>query len=259
MKKQIYSIVLCCLALTVFSQRFIEPEDIKAFNITVNYPDYTVKTQMLKTPKKISAQAEQTYHWYTNQTIMETKGGFDGKLLHGYYRSFYLSNQLFESGEFKYGVKTGTWKNWYPDGKLKEQIQWKNGQKNGAYFLYNSDGSLVGEGRFKNDVLTSKFKTYDKNKKVILVQRYKKGELVIPKEKKNVSTHSTTDSESKTKEKKFRLFKKKPASTNNTKKNSVTKKDKKTTQSKDKKFHLFKQKNKSKQPSTTIEPTSINT
>lgn len=233
----------------VFAQRFIEPEDIKSFNITVNYPDYTVKTQILKNPKKTTTEPEITYHWYTNQTIMETKGGYDGKLLHGYYRSFYLSNQLFQSGEFKYGVKTGTWKNWYPDGKLKENMHWKNGQKNGSYYLYSSEGFMLGEGRFKNDVLTSKFKTYDKNGKVILVQRYKKGELVLPKTKKNTSTNSEKAPGDTPKEKKFRLFKKKQRLDTPIK----------TETSKEKKFRLFKRKEKKASEAPNIGPTTINT
>ncbi len=100
MKVPFLSFILL-FAFSVSAQRFVEPDKMKAFNITVNYPDYTVKTQMLKEPKQFKPDVDLTYHWYTSQKIMETKGGFDGKLLHGTYRSFYLNDQLFESGEFK--------------------------------------------------------------------------------------------------------------------------------------------------------------
>jgi hypothetical protein len=48
---------------------------MKSFNITFNYPDYTVKTQMLKEPKKIKPEPDLSYHWYVSQKIMETKSG----------------------------------------------------------------------------------------------------------------------------------------------------------------------------------------
>jgi hypothetical protein len=176
-----------------FSQRFVEPDKIKSFNITVNYPEYTVKTQMLKDLKKITPNPDLSYHWYTSQKIIETKGGFDGKLLHGYYKSFYLSDQLFESGVFKYGIKHGEWKNWYPDGKLKEIVNWKNGHKNGRYILYNAGGIVLAKGTFKNNELKGKFKTYDNFGKVSSVRKYKNGIEIIKKEKKTENQELKTD------------------------------------------------------------------
>ena len=70
------------------AQRFVEPENMKSFNVTVNHNDYTVKTQMLKDHKKLNVNPDLTYSWYSSQKIMETKGGFDGKLIHGYYKAF---------------------------------------------------------------------------------------------------------------------------------------------------------------------------
>src|SRR3954471_4133174 len=122
---------LVCIGYTGLCQKPIAPDKIIAFNITVNHDDYTVKTQMLKDPKKIKVDNELSYLWFYSNKIMETKGGYDGKLIHGYYKSFYLNNQLRESGEIKYGVKHHEWRNWYNDGKLKEVSTWKNGRKNG--------------------------------------------------------------------------------------------------------------------------------
>lgn len=171
------------VAFTAAAQRFVEPDKMKSFNITVNYPDYTVKAQMLKEPKKMHPDAELTYHWYTSQKIMETKGGFDGKLLHGTYRSFYLNDQLFESGEFKYGVKTGEWRTWYGDGKLKEICHWKNGRKNGHYALYSDYGKLLASGTFRRDLLTGTFTTYDASGNVSAIRKYRKGKEVLKREK----------------------------------------------------------------------------
>jgi hypothetical protein len=184
MKIYIYILLISTLGLKCLAQDFVEPDKMKSFNITVNYPDYTVKTQMLKDhPKKLKLESDLSYHWYISQKIMETKGGYDGKLLHGYYKSFYLTDQLFESGEFDYGVKSGEWKNWYPDGKLKEITNWKNGRKNGKYTLYSNLGVLMATGEFKKDELTGEFKTYDNFGKESSVRKYKNGKEIIKKVK----------------------------------------------------------------------------
>lgn len=204
-------VILVLLSIRICAQTHVEPDKIKAFNITVNYDNYTVKTQMLKSPKKINTKPDLTYHWYSSQKIIETKGGFDGKLLHGYYKSFYLSNQLFESGEFKYGLKNNEWKNWYSDGKLKEITHWKNGKKNGKYFLFNDDGTKVASGNFKNDQLSGKFNTYDKNGNIILSQSYKNGVIQVktPKLKKEKSTKPKEETIKPEKKERKSIFKKK--------------------------------------------------
>jgi len=255
MIKLIYTFIFLQITLFCFAQRFVEPDKMKSFNITVNYENYTVKTQMLKDSKKITPNVNLTYHWYTSQKIMETKGGYDGKLLHGYYHSFYLNNQLFESGEFKYGIKSSEWKNWYPDGKLKEVTNWRDGKKNGNYSLYNIDGDLIATGKFKNDVLNGKFKTYDKNGKVILTQEYKNGNLIV-KELKKVKKTESRDSSSTIKNKKGHtiFFKKKKSKTEI---ESKPKEDS-TTPIKEKKS-LFKRKAKKSEAVKDVEQNTIKT
>ncbi len=201
---------LILLSVNVFPQSFTEPQNLKTFNITVNYDDYTIKTQFLKDYTKCKTpKNELTYHWYSSQKIIETKGGYDGKLLHGYYKSFYLNDQLFESGNFKYGVKHGEWKNWYADGKIKEITNWKNGKKHGNYVLYNEYGLLMASCKFKNDELTGSFKTYDVTGKLSSVRTYKKGKEIIatPKLKKQSSTLNNGPN-LKDKKSKNRLFNK---------------------------------------------------
>lgn len=242
MKTSLFILIYIFCAFTASAQRFVEPDKMKAFNITVNYPEYTVKTQMLKEPKKMTPDVELTYHWYTAQKIMETKGGFDGKLLHGYYRSFYLNDQLFESGEFKYGIKSGEWKNWYPDGKLKEITNWKNGRKNGKYALYSDYGKLMASGTFKNDLLTGSFTTYDNMGNVSSKRKYKNGKEIIKQEKvkkQKADKHkkqkeSAADPEVPKKEKK-KLFGKRKASTDSATDSSTDSANQKDSATKDKK------------------------
>jgi hypothetical protein len=216
----------------LFSQSGIEPSKLKQFNITVNFDDYTVKTQMLSQNKKIDVSNDRVYLWYASQKIMETKGGYDGKLIHGTYRAFYLNNQLKEQGEIRYGLKHKEWKYWYPDGKLREVITWKKGVKNGTYYLYNDFGQLMAKSNFKNDKLDGKFYTYGPTGKIVEKKKYKRGEEVFPtvktkvpkaeksapakepkKRKEKKETEHKTDSSDKKPPFLKRVFKKKPKKT----------------------------------------------
>jgi hypothetical protein len=174
---------LCYLLLPVKvkAQKALEPSQLKQFNITVNCEMYTIKTQVLTLPKNIKVNNNRVYLWYSSQKILETRGGFDGKLIHGNYSAFYLNNQLKEKGQIRYGLKNKEWKYWYSDGTLKEVIDWKRGLKHGKYLLYNDNGQLIAYSHFKNDKLNGKFYTYSSTGKILEKKRYKKGEEVIPK------------------------------------------------------------------------------
>jgi hypothetical protein len=183
-KKRIFLLICIGTIYSLNSQSFDPPSKLKQFSITVNYDDYTVKTEMLAQPKAICLSNDRTYMWYATQRIMETKGGYDGKLIHGTYRAFYLNNQLKEKGLVKNGLRHKRWKYWYSDGKLREVITWKNGVKDGPYELYNDFGQLMAKGKFKNDKLHGKFYTYGNGGSVIDKKVYKNGDEIMPKVKK---------------------------------------------------------------------------
>lgn len=174
-------ILFVLLTGLAFAQKFTEPDKMKTFNIVVNYDTYTVKTQMLKDIKKIRVLDDRTYMWCSANKIFETRAGYDGKLLHGYYKSFYFENsQLRESGKINYGLKTGEWRYWYADGRLKEIITYKKGSKNGKYELYNDYGKRMASGRFKNDLLHGHFYTYNNQGTVEAKKTYRHGMEVLP-------------------------------------------------------------------------------
>ncbi len=187
------------ISFVVSAQKYTEPDEMKTFNITVNYDDYTVKTQMLKDGEKVKTDNELAYLWYKSNKIIETKGGYDGRLLHGYYKTFYLNNQLKEQGEIKYGLKHKEWKYWYSNGQLREVITWKQGRKYGTYMLYNEYGKLMAKGSFKNDLLNGEFCTYDVMGNKADVKKYKNGIEVPPKVKKQ-KTEKQKKTEKKTEE-----------------------------------------------------------
>lgn len=197
-----YFILASVFTINSFSQKYTEPDKLKQFNVTVNYDDFTVKTQMLSQGKTIPVNNELVYMWYASQKIMETKGGYEGKLIHGKYTSFYLNNQLKEQGQIKYGLKTKEWKYWYSDGKLREVINWKSGKKNGRYFLYNDYGQLMAKSNFKNDKLHGKFYTYGQNGIIAEKKKYKNGDEIIPKVKVEKIKQPKTPKEQKVKKEK---------------------------------------------------------
>lgn len=181
------------------AQRAIDPDKIRQFNVTINQEDQIVKTQILKDPKKIHIDNEATYMWYTSNQLVETKGGYDGKLLHGYYKAFFFNNQLREMGQMRYGLKHRKWRYWYSNGMLREIITWKNGRKCGAYAIYNDQGMLMARGRFKNDLLSGRFQTFDLNGKVTETKYYRNGTEQAPRasKKKNKSEQPELTKEEK--------------------------------------------------------------
>ena len=74
MKTLFYIFLVLGFTIKGICQSFVEPDRMKSFNVTVNYPDYMVKTQMLKDSKKIKPETDLSYHWYVSQKIIETKG-----------------------------------------------------------------------------------------------------------------------------------------------------------------------------------------
>jgi len=223
--KEIFLILVIVLlqAGALHSQSPTEPSKMKQFNITVNFDDYTVKTQMLSHNKKFEPKSELTYMWYSSQKIMETKGGFDGKLIHGYYNSFYLNNQLKEQGTIRYGLKDKTWKYWYNNGVIRESITWKNGVKNGEYKIFNDYGQIMAKGNFKKDKLNGKFYTYNSNGIVLDVKKYKEGQEIYPKIKQEKPPkQKPVEEQKKEKPKKEKKSKKKTTETNSDPKVSQT-------------------------------------
>jgi hypothetical protein len=206
----------------------------KTANIVVNRDDETVKTQMLNQKSSFVASSDRTYFWFGTQKLMETTGGYDGRLIHGTYASFYLNNQLKEKGHFRYGLRNKEWKYWYPDGKLKEVITWKNGVKNGRYELYNDAGQKMATGCFKNNKLNGTFITYLPAGNILEKKKFKNGEEVVTPIRDKTNTRRikkerhATDSTGKSSFFKFNFLHKKkkknekPAAAQDEKKKSIT-------------------------------------
>ena len=140
-----YKIVLVSLFL-VFSF-WSSAQKQETINIVINKTPASVQVVSLKKERKI--RNDLRYYWYKDKHIVNTQGGYEGKLLHGYYIEYYTNGQLKIKGTFHYGVQQGEWKYWDTDGNLQRIENWKNNQLNGKSSLYDK-GKLVKEIEYKS-------------------------------------------------------------------------------------------------------------
>lgn len=124
--------------------------------IAINQPDSHIVAGVLPFGKKVKVNNELLYYWYKADRIRVTRGGYDGKPLHGEYKQFDGNQNLKEKGTFKKGLKSGTWKTWYPNGELKDVSNWKNGIRHGASTTYSIDHRLLQEQTYRKDKLLIK-------------------------------------------------------------------------------------------------------
>ncbi len=103
--------------------------------------------------KKIEPDIQLRYSWFKNNMILTTRGGYDGKLLHGAYAEFYPNRNLKVQGCYKTGLYHGRWKEWYPNGELKKITPWKNGYKHGKLFEFSELGAQQLYAVYKKDRL----------------------------------------------------------------------------------------------------------
>jgi hypothetical protein len=158
-------IIAFYLPLSIFAQKLPE---IDALNrVILNHKDSIIYAHLLPAEdgRKIHISDNYWYCWYAQHDIKETRGGFDGKVLHGEYTEFYGTKELKKKGYFKNGMKTGKWKSWYINGQLFEIAYYKHGLRNGKFYRYNELGTLVTEGKYRKGVLVVKKEKQKKEKK----------------------------------------------------------------------------------------------
>ncbi|WP_205511067.1 toxin-antitoxin system YwqK family antitoxin [Longitalea arenae] len=146
------------------------------------YQFYTIKP----TPRKPQLNASDYYYWFRADTVLVTRNGFDGKLLHGEYRSFYPNKNLKESGQFEYGLKSREWKSWFSNGELQSITNWRAGKKEGKFQEFSPDGQRLRSGQYKEDQLWGNITRYSADT-IAGKQLYRAGQPVVEK----VRTDST--------------------------------------------------------------------
>ncbi len=110
--------------------------------VVINEENGYSKVEILKDEKEIRIDMSKLYHWFHGNKVLQTTGGYEGKLLHGQFVSFYSNKQLKEKGHFQYGLKNGQWTSWYNDGQLKAINHWEDGEKEGLQEEFDENGDL---------------------------------------------------------------------------------------------------------------------
>lgn len=178
-KKQLISMLI--VMLTFYNGKAQKIEEITHRKIYIHHNDSSIECSALLANKGTKANISTTYYWYDKDKILMNQGGFGEKLLDGTYQVVTKNRQLITEGYFKNGAKSGVWKKWNEEGQLLDVYHWKKGQTNGVYQLFNK-GVLIEQGQYKNGLLQGKQLIYQKD--TTIVNKYKDGKLVLPKEKK---------------------------------------------------------------------------
>jgi hypothetical protein len=154
----------------------------ETYTVYINYPGHSVRANVLHGPAKIRPRTGFVYHWYSDNDIKETDGGFDGRLLHGEYKSFYLDKNLREQGTFRHGLKEDEWKTWFPGGRLHELAYYKKGKLHGNYERYDENGNLEERSVYKNGVKHGRSISYRNGKEdTTIIYRHGRTKIKAPK------------------------------------------------------------------------------
>ncbi|HMT27647.1 MAG TPA: hypothetical protein PKD91_00065 [Bacteroidia bacterium] len=171
-----FIIFTLCLVYLLPSNLKGQPSGNADRYIYISNDSCSIKAAVLDKKRKVELNLNHFYTWYAFNALHTTQGSYDGKLLTGNYKEFYLNNNLKQEGLFKDGKKSGLWKEWFSDGKLFQTLHWKNGLKNGLARTYNSSGLLVLQQHYRNNVLHGKSYSF-LNGNIQSVSKYKNGNV----------------------------------------------------------------------------------
>ncbi len=154
--KLLLKIFLLWIPVLAFSQKLPKVDALN--RVILNHKDSIIYAHLLPAEDNdnVKVSDKYWYNWYAQHDIKETKGGFDGKLLHGEYTEYYDTKDLKRKGIVKKGLKKGKWKSWYKNGQISEITYYKNGLRHGKYVRYTSTGALATKGKYKKGILVVK-------------------------------------------------------------------------------------------------------
>lgn len=213
----------------------------KQREVTVTYPDSTIRADIRTKTKQINVKDNLVYYWFYSDKVNHNIGGYSGSLLDGKYKVFDLKKNLITQGRFHKGIKCGEWKKWNHKNGSCLTDHWKNGIKHGRSIIYSGDGKILSLTHFKNGLKNGK--SYYMRNDSIIKTWYKDDKEVAQKPcfikrifcKKKCSNATGTDSlNTETKGEKISFFqrikmkckKKKNTDDNSSKKNTKVKKTK---------------------------------
>jgi antitoxin component YwqK of YwqJK toxin-antitoxin module len=141
----------------------------------------TMRIQVSGENNRISLRSDRFYYGYYLSGLFCKQGELQGKPLNGAFRRYDLKDNIVESGNFKYGLKTGLWKQLTSGGALTETTEYCKGQLGGQRVIYKSGkpdilekyrkGKLIGKPKSLNPVISPKVKKDKSVKKENLFKR----------------------------------------------------------------------------------------
>jgi antitoxin component YwqK of YwqJK toxin-antitoxin module len=134
--------LVMCFVFNLTAQDLKDPLTGMINRVYVQYGDSLAEAYYYRGDKTIKPKDDNIYYWYGVQDFKHTRGGFDGKILHGEFVMFYRNKDLLSKGNFKYGLKQGEWKTWYIGGERKSKEKWHNGKLIGSAYYYGLNGKL---------------------------------------------------------------------------------------------------------------------
>jgi hypothetical protein len=156
----------------------------------ITFPEQTCDIIFLNKKKSINQNLTTRYYAVKGNTLTHAMGGFNGKLLHGKFKSYYYkSKQPKCRGKFRKGKKIGKWISWYENGEIMSNQKFRNGRLNGVTKYYSDQGLLSASMKYKKGLRHGDSITYVNDSVITL--SFKKGRINYPEDtqiKDSIST-----------------------------------------------------------------------
>jgi antitoxin component YwqK of YwqJK toxin-antitoxin module len=103
------------------------------------------------------------YGSYIPGPIREIYSVNDQDQLHGEYKHWYVSGQLYEHIYYLNGKKHGEYKTYHSNGQIEEHVQYHIGLRTGEYLRYHANGKLKIRAYYTDDIRNGKYEAWHSN------------------------------------------------------------------------------------------------
>lgn len=156
-------LIFLFLSNSLFAQKQFDIEHyIDRVKVNLQMQDHTIEAEVWDGERSIKVDETKWYTWFQSNMMLSTRGGYNGKVLHGSYVKTYLNRSIQQQGQYYFGLRNGQWKEWYENGELKSIETWKKGVLDGERTEFSPNGEVLRVEIYKNGALLPKPK--DKSK-----------------------------------------------------------------------------------------------
>ncbi len=151
---KLIGVVLLLMVTFLYSGKIWGQKNVAEVTLDIN--GVLANVQLDDSGKEHKVKLNETYFWYKSNRVIQTVGGYQGKLLNGYYIESYPNGQLKLKGYFCIGQQCGEWKYWNEEGQLERVENWKANQLHGKVTYFKDTGEVALVKEFKKGVEASK-------------------------------------------------------------------------------------------------------